>query len=120
MLITRYDKLINDTDRRRVFQRVRRETDGQFAATFPVSLVQALDAGDDPDKWNASGAGPFVTHLVSMIDKLTRVVARTNVPLFNIPNGTEIPPALRAPVRPRRILREVKADAGDKPFRASS
>ena len=61
LLITRYDKLISDNDRRRVLQRVRLETDGQFAASFPISLVQALQAGDDYDKWDASGAGPFVT-----------------------------------------------------------
>lgn len=105
LLITRYDKLINDKDRRRVFQRVRRETDGQFGATFPISLVQALQAGDDQDKWNDSGAGPFVTHLVTMIEKLTRVIAQSALPLYNIPNGTEIPEPPRAPVMPRRMRR---------------
>lgn len=108
LLITRYDKLINDTDRRRVFQRVRRETDGQFAATFPISLMQALQAGDDQTRWDDSGAGPFVTHLIAMIEKLTRIVARLDLPLYNIANGTDIPPELRQPVTPRRVLRDSK------------
>ena len=114
LLITRYDKLITDTDRRRVFQRVRRETDGQFAASFPISLVQALQAGDDQDKWDASGAGPFVTHLIAMIEDLTKLVARSAVPLYNIPNGTAIPAPARAPVTPRRVVpARSEADSDD-------
>lgn len=120
LLITRYDKLINDTDRRRVFQRVRRETDGQFAATFPISLVQALQAGDDLDKWNASGAGPFVTHLVTMIEKLARVVARASAPLYNVANGTEIPKLAHVPVTPRRVIRDKTDDDSDRAQRISS
>lgn len=124
LLITRYDKLISDSDRRRVLQRVRLETDGQFAASFPISLVQALQAGDDYDKWDASGAGPFVTHLVDMIDNLTKVAARTDQPLYNIANGTAIPDPVRATIMPRRVQQMHQApqtgtgDADD-PVRAS-
>jgi hypothetical protein len=124
LLITRYDKLISDKDRRRVLQRVRLETEGQFAATFPISLVQALKAGDDYEKWDASGAGPFVTHLVDMIDKLTKVAARTDQPLYNIANGTAIPEPVRATIMPRRVQRlrdaaQTDADDIDDPVRAS-
>ncbi|ARU02273.1 dynamin family protein [Yoonia vestfoldensis] len=124
LLITRYDKLISDKDRRRVFQRVRLETEGQFAATFPISLLQALQAGDDYDKWDASGAGPFVTHLIDMIDKLTKVAARTDQPLYNIANGTAIPEPVRATIMPRRVQRlrdaaQTDADDTDDPVRAS-
>ncbi len=124
LLITRYDKLITDKDRRRVFQRVRRETDGQFAATFPISLLQALQAGDDYEKWDASGAGPFVTHLIDMIEKLTKIAARTDQPLYNIANGTPIPEPVRATIMPRRVQRvrqdQEPEDDSDGPVRASS
>lgn len=124
LLITRYDKLTNDNDRRRVFQRVRRETDGQFAATFPISLLQALQAGEDYEKWDASGAGPFVTHLIDMIEKLTKIAARTEQPLYNVANGTAIPEPVRATIMPRRVQR-VRQDAepdddNDGPVRVSS
>jgi hypothetical protein len=105
LLITRYDKLISDKDRRRVFQRVRRETDGQFAATFPISLLQALQAGEDYERWDASGAGPFVAHLIDMIENLTKVAARTPQPLYNFGNGQGIPEPVVAPVVPRRVQR---------------
>jgi len=124
LLITRYDKLISDSDRRRVLQRVRLETDGQFAASFPISLVQALQAGDDYDKWDASGAGPFVTHLVDMIENLAKVAARTDQPLYNIANGTAIPDPVRATIMPRRVQQmHQAAQTGsgdvDDPVRAS-
>ena len=118
LLITRYDKLVNEKDRRRVFQRVRRETDGQFAATFPISLLHALEAGDDQDKWDACGAGPFVTHLIAMIEKLTKLTARSTLPLYNIPNGTAIPEPLRETVTPRRV-QVVSDDTITRPARAS-
>ncbi len=125
LLITRYDKLITEKDRHRVFQRVRRETDGQFAATFPISLLQALQAGEDYVKWDASGAGPFVTHLIDMIEKLTKVAARTDAPLYNIANGTKIPEPVRATIMPRRVQRtrqdaDENASDTDGAVRASS
>ena len=58
LLITRFDKLTNEKDRTRVVKRVTRETKGQFGGTFPVSLLQAIQAGEDYDRWEASGAGP--------------------------------------------------------------
>ncbi len=105
LLITRFDKLTTDKDRRRVFKRVLRETKGMFGGTFPISLLHALEAGDDYERWDASGAGPFVNHLIEMIQKLSELAARTSSPLYNIANGSTIPEPVVAPVAPRRVQR---------------
>ncbi|MEJ6402969.1 dynamin family protein [Yoonia sp. 2307UL14-13] len=110
LLITRYDKLTTVNDRRRVFKRVRRETNGQFGGTFPISLLQALEAGDDYDKWDGSGAGPFVDHLIETIQKLADLAARSPEPLYNIANGMGVPEPVVAPVIPRRVQRPLDAD----------
>lgn len=110
LLITRYDKLTTDNDRRRVFKRILRETKGLFGGTFPISLLQALRAGDDADKWDASGAGPFVNHLIDMIQTVSELAARSPEPLYNIPNGTQIPEPVVAPVMPRRVERSLDTD----------
>lgn len=110
LLITRYDKLTTDKDRRRVFKRVRRETEGKFGGTFPISLLQALEAGDDYDKWDGSGAGPFVDHLLETIQKLAVLAARSPAPLFNIANGSEVPQPAVPQVAPRRVTRMIDPD----------
>ncbi|WP_439154384.1 dynamin family protein [Yoonia sp.] len=110
LLITRYDKLTSENDRRRVFKRVLRETDGMFGGTFPISLIQALQAGDDYDKWDASGAGAFVNHLIDMIQKVTDLSARTPEPLYNFANGTSLPAPAAASVTPRRVARPLDTD----------
>lgn len=105
LLITRFDKLTNENDRMRVLKRVKRETKGQFGSTFPVSLLQAIQAGEDYDLWDASGAGPFVNDLIERIDILTKLTARTELPLYNFENGTAIPEAVVTPIMPRRVHR---------------
>ncbi len=67
LLLTRFDKLLNERDRMRVLARVRRETQGLFSDMFPVSLIQALAAGDDQTMWDQSGAGPFVERLIDLL-----------------------------------------------------
>ena len=47
--------------------RVRKETEGQFEAIYPVSLLQALEAGEDQDAWQDSGAAEFTEHLIEML-----------------------------------------------------
>lgn len=111
LLITRYDKLTSDTDRHRVFKRVLRETKGMFGGTFPISLIQALQAGDDHDKWDASGAGAFVNHLIDMIQKVTQLSARTPDGLYNVANGASIPAPVAAPVTPRRVARPLNTNS---------
>lgn len=110
LLITRFDKLTTDNDRRRVFKRVRRETDGQFGATFPIALLQALDAGDDYEKWDGSGAGPFVDHLLNTIHELCNLSERTDAPLYNLEKDAPTPPPVVAPVAPRRVERPLSSD----------
>ena len=106
LLITRYDKLTNDRDRERVFKRVTRETNGQFGGTFPVSLLQAIKAGEDYALWDASGAGPFTDHLISMIETLTKLTARSPLPLYNVASEADIPEAVvTSSVSPRRVHR---------------
>ncbi|MCK0095855.1 dynamin family protein [Yoonia sp. F2084L] len=103
LLITRFDKLTNEKDRGRVVKRVSRETRGQFGATFPVSLLQAIQAGEDHDLWEASGAGPFTAHLIDMIETLAVLAARSDTPLYNFESSAAIPAA--AAVVPRRVQR---------------
>ena len=84
LLITRFDKLTNERDRSRVLKRVMHETKGQFGGTFPISLLQALRAGEDYEKWDASGAGAFSDHLIEMVKELTLAVADQTESLYVI------------------------------------
>lgn len=70
LLITRFDKLLTEKDRARVLARVRHETEDKFAAIFPISLLRALEAGEDHQKWVESGADAFAIHLIETIDTL--------------------------------------------------
>ncbi len=67
LLLTRFDKLLTPRDRDRVMDRVQRETEGLFHKVFPISLTQALSAGDDSQIWDQSGAEPFVKCLVDLL-----------------------------------------------------
>ncbi|KIC10857.1 hypothetical protein RA19_08910 [Leisingera sp. ANG-M1] len=67
LLITHFDKLRNDRDRDRVVKRVRKETGEAFGAIFPLSLSQALAAGEDMEQWQSSGADGFVEYLVEIL-----------------------------------------------------
>ena len=119
LLITRYDKLTTDRDRARVFKRVSRETDGQFGATFPISLLQAIKAGEDYELWEASGAGPFTEHLIAMVENLAALTARSDTPLYNVATAADIPAAIVTSVMPRRVQRATdstdNADDGSRP-----
>ncbi len=122
LLITRYDKLTTDNDRRRVLRRIMRETEGLFGGIFPISLLQALEAGDDYDRWDGSGAGPFVDHFISTIAELCEVTPKYSKPLFNVGNtsgvSTEAAVVVETPVvpvTPRRVQRPLD---GDQPKRA--
>jgi hypothetical protein len=70
LLITRFDKLLNETDRARVLRRVERETEGLFSARLPISLTRALAAGDDPELQERSGAAAFRKHFLDILDRL--------------------------------------------------
>ncbi|MFT7108033.1 MAG: hypothetical protein ACJAVT_002565 [Yoonia sp.] len=105
LLITRFDKLTTERDRGRVMKRVSHETNGEFGATFPIALLQAIKAGDDYTLWDASGAGPFTEHLINTIEKLAAITARTDVPLYNLNSSDDIPPPIPTSVMPRRVPR---------------
>ena len=70
LLITRFDKIINDSDRGKVVKRVKQETEGLFAEVYPVSLLQAMRAGDDEEKWQSSGVDAFTRALFDTIHRL--------------------------------------------------
>jgi hypothetical protein len=105
LLITRFDKLTTDRDRSRVIKRVTRETKDMFSAIYPVSLLQAIAAGEDEALWDASGAGPFVHRLIETIETLSDIASRTEEPLYNLPNGQPIPEHVIPTVTPRRVQR---------------
>lgn len=70
LLVTRFDKIIGDADRMRVLKRVQSETQGLFAGFYPISLTQAMAAGDDQEKWVASGGYAFTNALFDLIHRL--------------------------------------------------
>jgi hypothetical protein len=71
LLITRWDKIHGESDRARVLRRVERETEGLFAARLPISLIEALSAGEDDELLTRSGAAAFREHLVAILDRLS-------------------------------------------------
>jgi hypothetical protein len=71
LLVTRFDKLHAESDRVRVMRRVERETEGLFAAQLPISLTDALSAGDDEELLAKSGAAAFRDRLVEILDRLS-------------------------------------------------
>ena len=102
LLLTRFDKILNDTDRARVLRRVKSETDGLFRGVFPVSLTQAMGAGDDIEAWNASGAEEFTQALLEIVLGVNGEAEGANEPI-------PLHPAADAPsepaVMPRRVAR---------------
>ncbi len=70
LLLTRFDKLMKEGDKRRVLNRVRKETHGLFRAVYPISLIEALAAEDDRALWESSGAEDFTQALLDLILEL--------------------------------------------------
>lgn len=70
LLVTRFDKIVGDTDKAKVLKRVKQEVDGLFADVYPVSLLKAMHAGDDEDKWADSGAAAFISALFDIVHRL--------------------------------------------------
>ncbi|MCK4712554.1 MAG: dynamin family protein [Marinosulfonomonas sp.] len=116
LLLTRFDKIMNDKDRLRVLKRVRNETQGLFAKFFPISLTRAMAAAEDYDKWVASGAAAFTDSFIELINKLakeqTEPADTQRTPVGHIPaagedSNTETKQVYAQPQRvmPRRIPR---------------
>ena len=70
LLVTRFDKVLTENDRRRIMKRVTRETDGLFADRLPISLTQALVGRDDPQMWESSGAEAFTARFIELLQSL--------------------------------------------------
>lgn len=70
LLVTRFDKILGDKDRAKVVKRVKQETEGLFAEVYPVSLLQAMRAGDDETKWFESGAEDFTKALFEIVHRI--------------------------------------------------
>lgn len=70
LLLTRMDKILSDRDRLRVIKRVERETEGLFRKVMPVSLIHALEAGEDSEAWTESGADALLATLMELIDEV--------------------------------------------------
>lgn len=97
LLLTRCDKILSAEDRNRVVKRVRRETASMFRNVHPVSLIDAQMAGDDADRWIASGMDAVVEDLLSIVTELEPIVAATP-PLRRDPApGAALPRPFAAP-----------------------
>jgi GTPase SAR1 family protein len=70
LLLTRADMLVSERDKEKVMRRVRAETKDLFAECLMISLMQARDAGDDPDEWEQSGAEQFVNAFLAIVGSL--------------------------------------------------
>ena len=70
LLVTRFDKIVGESDRAKVIKRVVQETEGLFAEVFPVSLLQAMRAGADESKWIESGADAFTRALFDIVHRI--------------------------------------------------
>ncbi|GFE64450.1 dynamin family protein [Litoreibacter roseus] len=74
LLITRIDKIHSEKDRLRIIRRVASETRDQFCGLYPISLTEAMAAGEDREKWVASGGDAFADALIDLTQRLTREV----------------------------------------------
>lgn len=72
LLLTRFDKVGSDRDRIRVLKRVRSETDELFRDIFPISLTDAIAAGDDKDAFAAAGGESFADALFEVVGLIQR------------------------------------------------
>ncbi|HLQ17960.1 MAG TPA: dynamin family protein [Tabrizicola sp.] len=70
LLITRFDKIVGESDRAKVLKRVKQETEGMFSEVFPVSLLQAMRAGNDEEKWSESGVDAFTRALFDIVHRI--------------------------------------------------
>lgn len=103
LLLTRFDKILGEKDRMRVLRRVRAETEHLFRGVYPISLIQALEAGADRAKWDASGADEFLQALLDIVLKPMQAYEPEPEPVAE--------PVDQVQVMPRRVA----APSGDTP-----
>lgn len=119
LLLTRFDKIGSEKDRRRLLKRVRNETEELFHSVLPISLLEATEAGEDREKWQASGAEAFIEALLEIVlspegigASLSQEAMQDEMPAAIVsanaqPAATAPPP----PVAPRRVARRESARA---------
>ena len=112
-MLTRFDKILSERDRNRVLSRVRRETSGLFSDFFPISLTRAMEAGEDREKWQQSGAQAFVERLVEM---LVDPAAPAHGTYDTAQGGAQPGPAPETPAR-GTPLQAPDPEAGENPAR---
>lgn len=110
LLVTRIDKVLSEHDRARILARLRREAGPMFHDILPISLTQALAAGDDDaDLWTSSGGEAFSAALLQLIESLKRRIRLEGgrAPQRVAPQISGMAPAARArPLADRIKLRE--------------
>ncbi len=67
LLLTRFDKILGETNRHRVLRRVKAEAEELFAGVYPIALTEALSAGEDRARWEGSGADDFIQALLDVV-----------------------------------------------------
>jgi len=119
LLLTRFDKILSARDRERVVARVDRETKGLFSAVFPISLTEALSAGEDRQAWEMSGADAFVQSLIGLLTTVQKEpTPKTVVPVAETRMSQQSDQPSCARVLPSRV--RPKADGQKRPRVRSS
>jgi len=112
LLLTRMDKILTERDRLRIIHRVRKEAGSEFREIFPVSLLQAIEAGDDREKWERSGAEALTLYLVDAMLNWqgdagrTRLQKAASKPPAEAGSGVQI---RKGPAPARVVPRRVRA-----------
>jgi len=104
LLLTRIDKILSDRDRLRVLKRVGRETHGLFRDIFPISLVDAMEAGDDEEAWRNSGAASFWAALGEAIGEFGGERPKTRMLSPSRPVSQAAPIDEPEPVAPKVVM----------------
>ncbi|NNE88031.1 MAG: hypothetical protein HKN27_08140 [Silicimonas sp.] len=112
LLLTRMDRILSERDRMRVVKRVQKEAGDMFREILPVSLIKAVEAGDDPQAWEESGAGALLTALSGLVDEVSSGEAPRSRPASRVRSGLASAGGVEAslveeelvPARPARIV----------------
>lgn len=114
LLITRFDKLKTDLEKKRVFARVKNEAGHLFHAIYPVALLHALNSERGSAKWAASGA----ENLFNAVERMAGLAPATRQPSPQAAASADqsVAPSQSAPAAaeagPRILPRRVKAGDG--------
>ena len=102
LLLTRIDMVPDPSDRQRLLRRVEAAVGDHIQACLPIALLMAQSAGDDMEKWKASGADAFAQAFIGMVER-TKVEKSGGVFTPADPAIAEPPPEPAEKVIPRRV-----------------